>query len=815
MQFAFRHLSEQDIAQVPAGELLIHLAAASPTAGRAYARHVVEHGLAGLPQGEGPIERIVVPEDPTLDDMLAAEFSSRLLAGEKLPAGCSAFARYAALAREGLKPDQAPVDCSLEGIFLAIRNDAGVRLSDADAAAAFNAQWSRLAESIFAAAAAGIDPLAKPFLADNPEFGRERAFLRHDHDVFQQDVQRGEEWVVEIPGGPPNSYGLLLHSPKSLLFKYWSRDPQYGPRGKPYLFLAVDWGENHWVFSTDPVQRLSLLALYEQLQKAEQAADPTEGAQHGWFNGAPYSHRLIAAPKRGSRLTSESVLRIVKQWTHAKALSAAEKANKLTGVEAWSKWAAVISAAVAVITLVLGVTRSRESNNTIRSPDKIVSDADGKKTASRSEIKETITSLAGKSGNEVLRGAAEKSGLKLTPGKQQSVDLLTFNPTQVDQHVRLNLRLQAKDAQQTGNLKVLSFYVNGEALPRYADFELRDGQWQTKLASAQSEGDRQSLAALFHRGQNKVTVTAATDGSEPVEMQARLEWQIDAGYLPDLHVLTIGVGDTLPNATADAQSLSDFFHRTDAGLLFANVHSIDPPLVKERASKTAIFDALHQLNLDAKQGDVVVIAVSAHGAVVDNRYYLIPANSNEADLSIAKLNDSAISRDDFLSALKPLEEKCYVLVVLDTCHAAALADGNKLRSPAASVDMSQVIDTQSLIQRMGSNPTGVVVIAACLGSEPANDLGVLGHGVLTFALLEGLEGKLMYRNAATDDCEQFLPRERVVSLADLNYYIEKRVKRLTRHLTSREQSIVTTPLQGISLGDIPLIVRPLATSKVD
>ena len=36
-----------------------------------------------------------------------------------------------------------------------------------------------------------------------------------------------------------------------------------------------------------------------------------------------------------------------------------------------------------------------------------------------------------------------------------------------------------------------------------------------------------------------------------------------------------------------------------------------------------------------------------------------------------------------------------------------------------------------------------MIISACLGGEKANELSKLNHGALTFALLEGLEGKLL------------------------------------------------------------------------
>jgi hypothetical protein len=101
-----------------------------------------------------------------------------------------------------------------------------------------------------------------------------------------------------------------------------------------------------------------------------------------------------------------------------------------------------------------------------------------------------------------------------------------------------------------------------------------------------------------------------------------------------------------------------------------------------------------------------------------------------------------------------------------------------------------------------------VVICASLGSKEANELERLKHGALTFALLEGLEGQLIFRDPRTDDSAKFLPPDAVVDLQSLSNYAVARVKKLTDILTNHPQSVVVMPSAGISLGDIPLLVRP-------
>ncbi len=677
-----------------------------------------------------------------------------------------------------------------------MRNAAGEDLSQPAAGARFAGDWARLAERIMAAAKAGVDPFTQPFLAEGPEFAKERAFLRQDHEVFRQDVERGEKWSVRIPGGSQNSFGLLLHQPKSLLFKFWSRDSQWGYEGKPYLFLAVDCGAHEWRFSTDPVQRLSLLTLHEKLQAAETAADAQRAKNDPWFDGAPFGHTYVASPKQGTALADKDVERVVRSSAQAKQVRAPVKIDPGRGIDYWGKWIGAAGALAGICAFVLThILSNRPSSEPViikRGSQPIVA-------AKGDDIR-----LAS---GEVLHGKAEKT-VKLTPGRQQKIDLLSNNPTPVDQNVKLKLFLQAKNPEETAHLKVQSFYVNDEG-PLYADFELRDGKWQPKEDSQQSQGDKQALAKLLRKGQNKVTLVATSDGNEPVDAQARLDWQVDVSYLPDLYLLVVGVGDNLPHSVDDAQAMYDFFGRKDTGLLFKEVHR-QPLLINELASKDAIFNAINELNSKVGTNDVVLICISAHGTVVRDRYYLLPSGWNESEQTVAKMNSSAISQDDFLSALKELAEKCYVLVVLDTCHAGAISVGGTTRDVEAPVDMTRYFDTKKLVDRMQGNPKGIVIISACLGSEQANELSKLNHGALTFALLEGLEGKLLYPDPRTDDSAKYLPPDAVVDLQTLTNYAMARVRKLTDKLTNHPQSVVVLPSPGMSLGDIPLLVRPKA-----
>jgi hypothetical protein len=311
MQIIFRKPETSDMPA--ADELLINPRGAEPVA-NGFAELAFDKGVAAFPQGAGPIRTLVVDHDPTFDDMLAALFVEERLEGRELPRGAQSFAHYARRRREGRTPSSLPLEVSMEGIYLAIRNASDGDLTKPQTAAKFLRDWRRMANVILKAAAAGQNPFNTPLFSDGDEFADERASLAADRAVFHQDVLRGEQWIVDIPGAPRRSRALFLRKPTSLLFPQWSRREGDCGAERPYIFLAVDWGKGCWMFSTDPEQRLRLDSLAEVLQQAEAATDPASAAEKPWETR--FDDTLVA--HRHTKMSNEKVLSVVKRWAHAR-----------------------------------------------------------------------------------------------------------------------------------------------------------------------------------------------------------------------------------------------------------------------------------------------------------------------------------------------------------------------------------------------------------------------------------------------------------------------------------------------------------------
>lgn len=349
MEFVFRRLPADGAPEVQEHELWLIPEAESLRRRRDLARVAFESGPEAFLRGSGTIREIYVQHDPTLDDMLAAFVVERRLSGVDVPPGVAAFCEYAKIAREGRRPGTVPIEVSLEGIHAALRNLAGADLGDDLSGSEFVRQWRVLAERVFTAAQAGVDPFQASIVADDPAFASPRSYLQDQKKVYRQDVENGERWIVRLPGGPPKASGLMLRQPKSLLWKHWARADDEAPLGSSYLFTAVCGEDGNWIFSTDPVHRQPIKGLAEVLQSAELQAAGEEAKSDPWFDGKPFGHTLVAPPKRGSKLSSREVLRIARQWARVRKAPPPGKGN------AQLQWgmalAVVVSLAVAVSSL--------------------------------------------------------------------------------------------------------------------------------------------------------------------------------------------------------------------------------------------------------------------------------------------------------------------------------------------------------------------------------------------------------------------------------------------------------------------------------
>ncbi len=197
-----------------------------------------------------------------------------------------------------------------------------------------------------------------------------------------------------------------------------------------------------------------------------------------------------------------------------------------------------------------------------------------------------------------------------------------------------------------------------------------------------------------------------------------------------LHLLAIGISAynektakslRLDYAGGDAHDLASAIASTQDVL-----YQVKPQrLLDSEASKSGIIDALQTMRDGMSKGagnDLAVVYFSGHGAMVDDKLYLLPADVDAS--RPARIKATALSIDDLRDELLELAKHGRVLVLLDACHSGATSmDGVKL-----------AMDSTRL--RSGLAAGNVTVLTSSSGDEVSYEDKRWQHGAFTKVLLD-------------------------------------------------------------------------------
>jgi outer membrane protein assembly factor BamB len=237
-----------------------------------------------------------------------------------------------------------------------------------------------------------------------------------------------------------------------------------------------------------------------------------------------------------------------------------------------------------------------------------------------------------------------------------------------------------------------------------------------------------------------------------------------------LHILAIGISDYGDKATSlrlkfaakDANDVASALLATQGsefnkkGGLYADVKT--QYLHDGGADRAAIFRALGSMKAnmakDEAGQDLAVILFSGHGAIIDDRFYLLPYGVDAR--TPAELKASAISANDFHDEVAELAKHGRVLVLLDACHSgAATGDGSALTSNAADA------------LRLTIAASNVTVLTSSTKKEFSREDEKWNNGAFTKVLLDAL-GK-----DADED------HDGLISMSELTHYVDTHVRGLT------------------------------------
>ncbi|HEX8845237.1 MAG TPA: caspase family protein [Pyrinomonadaceae bacterium] len=203
------------------------------------------------------------------------------------------------------------------------------------------------------------------------------------------------------------------------------------------------------------------------------------------------------------------------------------------------------------------------------------------------------------------------------------------------------------------------------------------------------------------------------------------------------YILAVGVNSysnpqyNLKYAVADAEDFAMEFERQQKSLNnYEQVTVI--PLYDKETTKANILQALTQLANKAQPEDAVIVYFSGHGTAQEQRFYLIPYDlgyqGSRTQLSAADLR-TILSHSISDRELEEVFEKIdagQLLTIIDACNSGQALDAEeKRRGPMNSKGLAQL-----------AYEKGMYILTAAQSYQAAWEAARLGHGFLTYALVE-------------------------------------------------------------------------------
>ena len=268
--------------------------------------------------------------------------------------------------------------------------------------------------------------------------------------------------------------------------------------------------------------------------------------------------------------------------------------------------------------------------------------------------------------------------------------------------------------------------------------------------------------------------------SEKKKLVVNYEGSSDAK--PKLYLVTVGINKyrnpkyNLNYALADANSIHDKV-KTGATALFDKVVQFN--IRDSKATRTTIIKAFEEIESVALEQDMLLFYYAGHGVMSEGNsqdFYLVPYDVTQLYGRSDLLQQKAVSASELRELSKKISAQKQVFI-LDACQSAGALDAG-VRGAA---------EERAIAQRARS--TGTFWITATGSDQFATEFEALGHGVFTYSILEGLNGK-------ADNGDKKL------TVKELSAYIENRVPELSEKYKGTPQFP-----SGYSFGnDFPLAI---------
>jgi len=349
-------------------------------------------------------------------------------------------------------------------------------------------------------------------------------------------------------------------------------------------------------------------------------------------------------------------------------------------------------------------------------------------------------------GKEITAAADIRRGV-LTPPEVRIVSPAAGTEFPADNIV---ITVAARDT--GGGIDEIRLYHNGKVIG--------DDKRAVKLIPAGGETRKQYHVSLVEGLNIFRAVGFSRDRTEsnPYELAVKLTAPVKE---VSLYVLAVGINKyknpalNLNYAEPDARGITAFFQQRGPAL-FKNVTIRE--IYNEQATRENIILHLQGLQSASPQ-DAVLIYLAGHGESLDDKWYFLPHELTYPERA-GEVKTKGISSDELAGLIRNMRAQ-KILMLIDAC-----------KSGAVLVAFRGFEDRKAL--SLLSRSTGVHIVAAATKDQYAAEVKDLGHGVFTYTLLEGLDGKAAGKGEA-------------VTVRRLMTYMEEQLPEITKEYKQEAQ----------------------------
>jgi hypothetical protein len=265
--------------------------------------------------------------------------------------------------------------------------------------------------------------------------------------------------------------------------------------------------------------------------------------------------------------------------------------------------------------------------------------------------------------------------------------------------------------------------------------------WRGDVLKGQSSGSLLAVVPIV-AGENRFTAYAFNhDNIKSADATLIIKGADSLKRKGMAYVVTVGINQYAPNpffrnlkyAVADADDFAaEVKTRQERLAQFERVEIVK--LTDNEATKVSLLDVLAGLAKKVQPEDTIVVYFAGHGLAEGGRFYLIPHDigvsvpinpTDEQTTLDAMLAAHGISDIELEDAVEGIDAGQLILIV-DACNSGqALGAEKEGRGPMNSKGLAQL-----------AYDKGMYILTAAQSFQAAQEAAQVGHGLLTYALVE-------------------------------------------------------------------------------